>query len=471
MSQLILALYSTRMWCAQPFLRRKLARRGRAEPGYLAHMEERFGYYTSNAQSAAQHLAPDQRFVWVHAVSLGETRVAGVLIDALRKRIPDMRLLLTHGTATGRAEGQRLLRAGDVQVWQAWDTPAAVRRFTAHFQPRIGILMETELWPNMTAICAKEGIPLVMANARLSEKTYASTSKLAWLARPAYQSLAAVWAQSTADAQRFKALGAPGAPVSGVFGNIKFDASVDTAQLAQGRVWRTKLPRPVLIFASSRDGEELQLLTYLKKNKSNIPLAGVNIAYDAIKNVVNSENQVPQTDRQVQWLIVPRHPQRFDQVADLIKAQGFKVSRRSEWPPEGPDSGGSANTQSGQTTQTIWLGDSLGEMALYYGLSDAALLGGSFEPLGGQNLIEAAACGCPVLMGPSTFNFAEAAQLAVQAGAALQLDSLPQAVQAAKTLLETRGALNASRTAAVAFAAAHQGAADKTAAAILALLR
>ena len=468
MSQLILALYSTLMWCAQPFLRRKLARRGRAEPGYLAHMEERFGYYTSNAQSAAQHLAPDQRFVWVHAVSLGETRVAGVLIDALRKRIPDMRLLLTHGTATGRDQGQRLLRAGDVQVWQAWDTPAAVRRFIAHFKPRIGILMETELWPNMAVTCAKQGIPLVMANARLSEKTYASTSTFAWLARPAYQSLTAVWAQSEADAQRFEALGAS---VQGVLGNIKFDACVDAVQLTQGRAWRAKLGRPVLMFASSREGEELQLLSYLHKNRSNRPLAGVNVDYDAIKNILNSENQVPQTDRQVQWLIVPRHPQRFDQVADLIRAQGFKVSRRSEWPPEGPDSGGSANTQSGQTTQTIWLGDSLGEMALYYGLSDAALLGGSFEPLGGQNLIEAAACGCPVLMGPSTFNFAEAAQLAVQAGAALQLDSLPQAVQAAKTLLETRGALNASRTAAMAFAAAHQGAADKTAAAILALLR
>lgn len=480
MNRLILAAYSTLMWCAQPFLRRKLARRGRAEPGYLAHVEERFGYYNCDnfdTQPAAQHLAQNQRFVWVHAVSLGESRVAGVLIDALRKRMPDIRLLLTHGTATGRAEGLRLLRAGDVQVWQAWDTPAATQRFIAYFQPRIGILMETELWPNMAATCAKAGIPLVMANARLSEKTYASTSKLAGLARPAYQSLTAVWAQSAADAQRFEALGAPGAPVSGVFGNLKFDASVDAAQLAQGRAWRAKLVRPVLMFASSREGEELQLLSYLQKNRSNSHIADINIAYDAIENVANGENPAPQADAQVQWLIVPRHPQRFDQVADLIKAQGFKVSRRSAWPSDGPDSADSTDTQ------TIWLGDSLGEMALYYGLSDVALLGGSFEPLGGQNLIEAAACGCPVVMGPSTFNFAEAAQLAVQAGAAVQAGSLPQAVQAAEALLETEGAeeggeggaesgtLDAARTAAVAFAAAHQGAADKTAAAIQALLR
>ena len=256
MNQLILALYSTLMWCAQLFLRRKLARRGRAEPGYLAHIEERFGYYS---EPAAQRLAQDQRFVWVHAVSLGESRVAGVLIDALRKRMPDMKLLLTHGTATGRAEGQRLLREGDMQVWQAWDTPAAAQRFIAHFQPRIGILMETELWPNMAAMCAKAGIPLVIANARLSEKTYTSTLKFAWLARPAYQSLAAVWAQSPSDAQRFKTLGAS---VQGVFGNIKFDASVDATQLSLGRAWRAKLARPVLMFASSREGEELKLLSY-----------------------------------------------------------------------------------------------------------------------------------------------------------------------------------------------------------------
>ena len=465
MSQLILTLYSTLMWCAQPFLRRKLVRRGRAEPGYLAHVEERFGYYNVDMHSVAQDSAPEQRFVWIHAVSLGETRVAGVLIEALRQRMPGMKLLLTHGTATGRAEGQRLLRTGDVQVWQAWDTSAAVERFIAHFQPRIGILMETELWPSMAATCAKRGIPLVIANARLSEKTYASTSKLTWLARPAYRSLSAVWAQSAADARRFEALGAP---VQGVFGNIKFDASVDTAQIALGQAWRAQSVRPVLMFASSREGEELQLLAYLQKNRSNMPLSGVNVAYSAIKNVVHDEGVTPETDMPFQWLIVPRHPQRFDQVAELIRAQGFKVSRRSEWPSDGPDSGDSAAPQ---TAQTIWLGDSLGEMALYYGLSDVALLGGSFEPLGGQNLIEAAACGCPVVMGPSIFNFAEAAQLSVQTGAALQLDSLPQAVAAAEDLLQAKGALDSARAASLSFAAAHQGAADKTAAAIQSLLR
>ncbi|MDO8457125.1 MAG: 3-deoxy-D-manno-octulosonic acid transferase [Burkholderiaceae bacterium] len=461
MNQLILALYSALMWCAQPLLRRKLARRGRAEPGYAAQIEERFGHY---AQAPSENAGADQPLVWIHAVSLGETRVATVLLEALRQRLPGMKLLLTHGTATGRAEGLRLLRPGDVQVWQAWDTPAATERFIRHFQPRIGIMMETELWPNMAATCAKFKVPLVMANARLSEKSYASTLRFAWLARPAYQSLAAVWAQSAADAARFEALGAP---VGGIFGNIKFDASVDVSQLAQGRAWRAAGHRPVLMFASSREGEEQKLLDYLQKNSLNIPLAGVNVDNNAIKNIVNGSNAAVEHASQVQWLIVPRHPQRFEQVAELIRAHGFKVSRRSEWQAEGPIDG---QAPTSADTNTIWLGDSLGDMALYYGLSDVALLGGSFEPLGGQNLIEAAACGCPIVMGPSTFNFLEAAQLAVRAGAALQLGSLPQAVDAAYAMLRKPETLDTARAAALKFAAAHQGAADKTAAAVQSLL-
>lgn len=458
MSRLILSIYSALMWCAQPLLKRKLARRGRAEPGYLVNIEERFGYY---AQPQPENERLDPGFVWIHAVSLGETRVAGVLVDALRQQLPGMKLLLTHGTATGRAEGQRLLQAGDVQVWQAWDTPAATKRFIRHFQPRIGILMETELWPNMAATCAKFGIPLVMANARLSEKTYLSTQRFDWLARPAYQSLAAVWAQTPADAERFVALGAP---VRGVFGNLKFDASIDAAQLAKGQAWRLQTGRPVVVFASSREGEELQLLKLLKnlqKNRENRALAGMDIAEAAIKKIAKPPSLALDVLAQVQWLIVPRHPQRFEQVAALIVQHGFGVSRRTEWSDQ-PHQAASAD---------IWLGDSLGEMALYYGLSDVALLGGSFEPLGGQNLIEAASCGCPVVMGPSTFNFAEAAQLAVLAQAAVQTESLPQAVAAACALLRDSDALGVARAAASEFSASHRGAAEKTAAAVRSLLR
>jgi 3-deoxy-D-manno-octulosonic-acid transferase len=426
MGKLILSLYSAVMWFAQPFLRLKLARRGRAEPGYLLNIEERFGRYQ---QPAVQNQPKDHQFVWIHAVSLGETRVAGVLVTALRERLPGMRLLLTHGTATGRAEGKKLLQAGDVQVWQAWDMAAAAERFVQYFQPRIGIMMETELWPNMVATCAKHQIPLVIANARMSEKTYRLTIKFDRLARPAYESLAAVWPQSAADADRFARLGAS---VAGIFGNLKFDAVVDANQLAKGKNWRSNMRKPVVMFASSREGEELALLQYLQKTGSNL-----------------------------QWLIVPRHPQRFDEVVSLIEKYGFKVSRRSDW-VEQPNV---------TEANTVWLGDSLGEMALYYGMSDVALLGGSFEPLGGQNLIEAAACACPVVMGISVFNFSEAAALAIQSGAAFAVNAMPQAVDVANALVERAQSLDIARAAAVKFANAHQGAAEKTAAAVVQLLR
>jgi 3-deoxy-D-manno-octulosonic-acid transferase len=429
MSKLVLYLYSAAVWCVQPFLRLKLARRGHAEPGYLVNIEERFGRYQ---QPAMMKAAKDQSFVWIHAVSLGETRAAAVLIAALRQQLPGMKLLLTHGTATGRAEGAKLLRAGDVQVWQAWDTVAATERFIRHFQPLMGIMMETELWPNMAATCAKLKIPLAIANARMSEKTYQLTRKFDGLARPAYQSLAAVWPQSAADAERFAKLGAS---VAGIFGNLKFDVVADENQLEKGKNWRSNIRKPVVIFASSREGEELALLQHLQKMAS------------AASNV--------------QWLIVPRHPQRFDEVAVLIERYGFKVSKRSDWLDQ-PDS---------TAVNTIWLGNSLGEMALYYGMSDVALLGGSFEPLGGQNLIEAAACGCPVVMGPSVFNFSQAATLAIESGAAFAVDSISQAVDAANAMVKSTTTLEVARAAAQQFAKSHQGAAEKTAAAVVQLLR
>lgn len=424
-------LYSLLLGALQPLLRRKLRQRGVQEPGYLQAVEERFGHY-----SCAPWVA-DGQTVWLHSVSLGETRAAAVLVAKLRERLPHLRLLLTHGTATGRAEGARLLQDGDMQIWQPWDTPAAVQRFLTHFQPRIGILMETEVWPNLAALCQRMGVPLVLANARLSEKSLRKAQRLAWLAIPAYRSLAAVWAQTQGDAARLRQLGAP---VQGVFGNLKFDAAINTEQLAQGRAWRASQGRPVVMFASSREGEEVELLQILQSLRT--PVAAEAPTEPAAA---------------VQWLIVPRHPQRFDEVADLVRAHGFTLSRRSDWQtqPQGAD---------------VWLGDSLGEMAMYFGLSDAALLGGSFAPLGGQNLIEAAACACPLLMGPHTFNFEEAARLAQAAGAAVRLADLRQAVKTAQALVVDAPRQAAMAQAASGFAQAHRGAADKTAAAVLALL-
>ena len=444
------AVYSLAMRLAQPFMRAKLQRRALAEPGYAVAPAERFGNYS--LPDSAASAAP--RFIWIHAVSLGETRAAAILIARLRQHLPGMRLLLTHGTATGREQGATLLEPGDVQTWQPWDTPAAVSQFLQHFNPRIGILMETEVWPNLAALCQERGVPLVLANARLSEKSFQQSLQLAWLARPAYGALVAVWAQTAADADRLAQLGAP---VAGVFGNLKFDAAPNAEQLAQGRAWRQGLQRPVILFASSREGEEAAFLKILKKNS---PPSHENITLDATKTIVTS------TPLEVQWLIVPRHPQRFDEVAALIQQAGFAVARRSASVDDCDDNHEGKVAQpwlamQGSDKPTIWLGDSLGEMALYYGLADVALLGGSFEPLGGQNLIEAAACACPVVMGPHTFNFAEAAELAQIAGAALLADNMAQAVEQAQALAFDAERLKAAQAAAEAFAASHQGATEK----------
>ena len=424
---MIRALYSALAWAVQPLLRRKLARRAVAEAGYGLAVGERFGRYDQPAWP------DDGRTLWVHAVSLGETRAAAVLLRTLRERWPRYRLVLTHGTATGRAEGERLLRPGDCQAWQPWDTPAATRAFLRQFRPRVGILLETEVWPNLTASCVEGGVPLVLANARLSERSLRRARRLAWLARPAYRALAAVWAQTDDDARRLRVLGAP---VSGVFGNLKFDAMPDAAQLARAEAWRAGIARPVVMFASSREGEEALWI-------------------DAVRSL-------GEAGRAVQWLIVPRHPQRFDEVQALLEAAGWKVARRSAWGDDGPRPDVPDQPRAQERVDTVWLGDSLGEMALYYGLSDAALLGGSFAPLGGQNLIEAAACGCPVLMGPHTFNFAEAATLAGEAGAAWRCADVTQALVTACDWMGEPARRATRAQAARAFAQAHRGAAERT---------
>jgi 3-deoxy-D-manno-octulosonic-acid transferase len=438
MQTIALWLYSLALWLAQPLLKRKLRRRAVNEPGYAMAVPERFGRY---AQPVAAP-APGGPLVWIHAVSLGETRAAAILLKELRIELPGMRLLLTHGTATGRAEGEKLLQPGDLQVWQPWDTRGAVRRFLRQFRPAIGILMETEIWPNLVAGCRRERVPLVLANARLNEKSRAGAQRLAWLSRPAYAALSAVWAQTEEDAARLRSVGAP---VTGVFGNLKFDVEPSATQLAQGRGWRQASLHPVVLLASSREGEEAMWLDVLKQKQALVPTGQAPTA-------INKEALPP-----VQWLVVPRHPQRFDEVQQLLEAAGLRVSRRSQW-SEAPQNA------------DVWLGDSLGEMALYYGMAHVALLGGSFAPLGGQNLIEAAACGCPVVMGPHTFNFAQAADLAMAAGAAQRVSDMAAGIAAACALAADgpRQAQLAQRC--QSFTQTHRGAAQATARAVVRLL-
>ncbi|WKB55234.1 3-deoxy-D-manno-octulosonic acid transferase [Eleftheria terrae] len=412
--------YSLLLGLLKPAYLFKLWWRGREEPLYRHAVLERLGLYRGG---------PSRDWVWVHAVSLGETRAAAGLIEALRRELPGMRLLLTNGTATGREAGEKLLQPGDRQAWLPYDTPGVVQRFFQQFRPRVGVLMETEVWPNLLHGARDAGVPMVLANARLSEKSLKQARRLEAVMRPAVHALRLVLAQTQADAQRLREAGAE--PVE-VCGNVKFDMNPDAELLARGRRWRSVAGgRPVVAAASTREGEEAPLLVAWQQLPAPRPLL----------------------------LLVPRHPQRFDEVAAMVQAAGFQLQRRSAWGEQPPPRAGEAD---------VWLGDSIGEMPVYYAAADVALLGGSFAPLGGQNLIEAAACGCPVVMGPHTFNFADAAELSLQAGASLRVEGLPQGVEQACRL-----ALSGERerwvASCLAFAAANRGAAARMAARIATL--
>lgn len=435
--------FSTVLRLGTPLYLLRLMRRGQAEPLYRAHLPERFGF----------GLEVQPGSIWVHAVSLGETRAAAPLIERLRQERPGMRLLLTHTTATGREAGQALLRPGDVQRWLPFDTPGAVRRFLQATRPSVGVLMETEIWPNLQHAAAQAGVPMVLANARLSARSLRRGERFQWLLAPAARTLRLALAQTREDAQRLTQAGVPEVQVCG---NLKFDLQPDEALLTQGRAWRARLGRPVVLMAVSREGEEAALLAQWRAQRDGRSDA-------ATGTVVQAQAQEAADARQPLLLIVPRHPQRFDEVAAMVREAGLSLVRRSAWASEGP----SAQDQAAD----VWLGDSMREMALYYGLADVALLGGSFEPLGGQNLIEAAACGVPLLMGPHTFNFAEAATLSLEAGAARRVASLDQGVAQALQLLADEPSRADMAEAATVFAAAHRGAAQRMAARILDLMR
>ncbi len=413
--------YSTVLRLGAPLYALRVLWRGRREPLYAEHLGERFGWHSSPVTGGA---------LWIHAVSLGETRAAGALIAALRQAMPGLRIVLTSVTATGRAAAREIVRDGDEQAWLPFDTPGAVRRFLHHFRPCAGVLMETEIWPNLLAEARSIGLPVVLANARLSERSRRRGQRVDLVMRPAFASLALVLAQSDADAVRLRDAGASDVRIAG---NLKFDLTPDAALLALGRRWKDVVARPVVLAAITREGEEALLLAAWHGVAAPRPLLA----------------------------IVPRHPQRFDAVAALVTSSGFSLSRRSTWASIPPAAALSAD---------VWLGDSMMEMPAYYALADVALLGGSFLPLGGQNLIEAAACGCPVVMGPHTFNFADAAALSLAAGASVRVGSIDDGVAVAVAGLGS-DALARQASAALGFAASHQGAAGRSAALVAALVR
>ena len=406
--------------------------RGRLEPMYRQAWPARLGFYGGTYRTAWRAGASASGpVVWLHAVSLGETRAAVPLLQALRTERPDMRLVLTHSTATGREAGQALLQPGDAQTWFPFDTPGAVRRFLALHRPDVGVLMETEVWPNAQHFAERRGVPMVLANARLSEKSLRQGRRLAAVMAPAARALHMALAQTADDALRLRAMGV--AQVA-VCGNVKFDMTPDPALLEKGGEWRQASVRPLVLAASTREGEEAGLLAAWRRIQADP-------AWPALR-------PAPRV-----W-IVPRHPQRFDEVVAQVQAEGWTVSRRSAWPAGRPDEAALA--------ADVWLGDSMGEMPAYYAAAQVALLGGSFAPFGGQNLIEAAACGCPLIMGPSTFNFADAAEGAEAAGAAIRVqtwqESMSKVVFFCNLEIRSRHA-EAARV----FAQSHRGAAQRMA--------
>ncbi len=415
-------LYSALWYLAVPLIGLRLAWRARRQPEYLQHVGERFGRYPTSM------VGP---LIWLHAVSVGETRASAPLVHALLDAHPDCSLLLTHMTPTGRATAAEIFANLGPRVQSAYlpyDFPWAVARFLHHFRPRIGVLMETELWPNLVEGCRRTGTPLAMVNARLSERSARGYRRAGSLARDAFGHLAAIGAQTEADGRRLTTLGARWLQVTG---NIKFDITPPEAMLALGETFRNRIgPRQILLAASTREGEEGPLL----------------------------EAFASQCPPEALLVLVPRHPQRFDEVARLVGRSGLKLQRRSSNEPVMADT-------------RVWLGDSMGEMYAYYAAADTALIGGSWEKLGGQNPIEATAVGCPVVVGPHTFNFKAVCEQAIEAGAALRANNLEDGLKLALEIIHSPARRTTMGEAGRDFARSHRGATTRTLALLAPLLR
>jgi len=377
------------------------------EPGYRQNVAERFGNY--------RKVAPTP-LIWVHAVSVGETRAALPLVQALLRDYPQHYVLVTHMTPTGREAGRELFGGRVVRCYLPYDLPWAVGDFLDHYNPQAGILMETEIWPNLIHGCTQRGVPLYLVNARLSARSSRRYRRFAGFARQSLAGFTVVAAQSANDAERLAGLGAKNVVVTG---SVKFDVTPSPAQFELARALRRLYGegRPVLLAGSTREGEEELIL-------------------DELRHI-----DVPD----LLTVIVPRHSRRFDSVATMIKQRGIRLQRRSEEAPIGRDT-------------RVVLGDSMGEMFAYYGACDVAFVGGSLLPFGGHNLIEACAMGKPVLIGPSVYNFPEPVRWAMQAGVAIKVRNAHElAGQATRLLLDPETARRMG-DAGAAFCAGHRGA-------------
>jgi 3-deoxy-D-manno-octulosonic-acid transferase len=382
-------LYTVLLSVLMPPVVLRLLWRSRAQPAYRQRIGERFGRVAAPVQPVA---------IWVHAVSVGEALAAIPLIRALVARHGTGRVLVTTTTPTGSERVRALFGDTVLHVYAPYDLPWLLERFLGCMRPQCVVVMETELWPNLFRALAQRGVPLILANARLSPASYRGYRRLRRFAARTLGHCSLIAAQSAADAERFRRLGAPPQRLQ-VVGNLKFDQPLPMDQVDAGRALRERLgpTRPVWIAASTHDGEELCALAAHR--------AVLRLRPDAL------------------LILVPRHPQRFDAAARLIGDQGFAYLRRS-----------AAATDVGlDGAPQVLLGDSMGEMFVYYAAADVAFVGGSLRPAGGHNVLEPAAIGMPVLFGPHMDNFGPARDLLLAAEGAIQVD--------AETLAATLAAL------------------------------
>jgi len=412
----------------------RLAWRTRHSSEYLHHFSERLGF--------ADRKLMTQGSVWIHAVSVGETRAAQPLIEAYLAR--GETILLTHMTLNGRRTGATLfakaIAAGQLQqAYLPYDLCWSVANFIRTFKPRLGLFMETEAWPTVVFHCAEIDLPLFLVNARLSERSARRVNQFGRAGRSLFQAFAGILAQTQFDAVRYRNLGVKKVEI---VGNLKFDVPLDSSLVQQGKAWQQELhdkQRLLVCAASTRDGEEALILR-------------------AWKDLLQSKA----FEMQPLLCIVPRHPERFSEVAKQIHDAGLKFQRRSAW---------SRVPQSTKDSDVI-LGDSMGEMPIYYSAADLVVMGGSLLPFGGQNLIEACAAGCPVLLGEHTFNFQQAALDAIKIGAAKRIEGelIPNEpialMKALKELLLNTAELEKMSRAAKTYSIEHQGATQKIFAAL-----
>ncbi|MCC6302064.1 MAG: lipid IV(A) 3-deoxy-D-manno-octulosonic acid transferase [Gammaproteobacteria bacterium] len=385
-------LYTLLLYAALPVVLLRLWRRGARNPAYRRRWSERFGFFPH---------APAAGALWIHAVSVGEAIAAFPLVHALRRRYPQRPIVFTTTTPTGSERVLREFGAGVLHGYLPYDLPGAVARFLARARPALAVVLETELWPNMYAACAARRIPLIVANARLSERSAAGYRRVARLTRATLERITLVAAQGDADAARFLALGAPAGRVRAI-GNLKFDLTPPTDLVERGAALRRALgeTRPVWIAASTHEGEEEQVLDAYTAARARVP--------------------------RLLLVLVPRHPERFDRVAALCAARGYTVVRRSEQRPCDADT-------------DVFLGDSMGELMLFYAAADVAFVGGSLVPTGGHNPLEPAALARPVLHGPHMFNFEEIGRLLREAGGSREVADAAELALALEELLAQSG--------------------------------